>query len=205
MPVRTQTYIRRADREDLDTIVAWMEATDFQYFLYGAPARSRKQIREQIVAMLGRSQGHTMPGGVYLLIDAPVHVPVGFISLQNISWRNRACNLDVYIGNKEFRRGLQGGLAVFRALEYCFDELNLHRVAAYIYAFNRPSWRVLEATGAVREVTLRDHVVRDGTFYDVYCYGLLRPEFEAFREKYSGVEGVRLEDMIKAVTKDRAE
>lgn len=198
MPLQLSTFIRRADREDLDTIVAWMEDPDFARFLYGDPARSRKQIREQIVALLGRAQGYTMPGGIYLLIDSKDAGPVGILSLQHISWRNRHCTMDLYVGAKNLRSRMVAGVAMYRALEYCFDELNLHRVQAYIYAFNTASWRLLERTGAVRELTLPAHVERDGEYHDVYGYGLLRPEFEAFRATMAR-EGLGLQDMMKAL------
>ncbi|MBP8131657.1 MAG: GNAT family N-acetyltransferase [Candidatus Hydrogenedentes bacterium] len=191
------TFIRRADRDDLDIIVGWVEDPDFARFLYGDPARSPRQVREQIVSMLGRTASHTMPGGIYLVIDSKEQGPIGLLSLQHISWRNRCCSVDFYIGRKEFRSGLVAGMAAYRTLEYCFDELNLHRVQAYIYAFNRASWRLLEKTGAVRELTLREHVARDGALHDVYGYGLLRREFEVFRERTGRVRGVSLQDMIR--------
>ncbi len=203
MPITSDTYLRRAERDDLDTVVEWMEEPDFQHFLYGDPARSPKQIREQIVGMLGRGVGHTMPGGIYLLIDSKAHGPIGLLSLQNISWRNRSCALDLYIGQKRFRSGIVTAIAIYRALEYCFDELNLHRVSAVIYAFNRASWRVFEKSGAQREVVLHDHIQRDGVLHDVYVYGLLRREFEALREKYRDTAaGFSLQAMITALTDD---
>jgi len=204
VPIKTDTFLRRADREDLDAVVAWMEDEDFQHFLYGDASRSPKQIREQIVNMLGRSAMHTTPSAVYLLVDSPVHGPIGLVSLQQISWRNRHCSLDVYIGNKQFRNGIFAGMATFRALEYCFDELNLHRVNAFIYAFNRPSWRTFEMTGAVRELTMPGHVARDGELHNVYGYGLLRREFETFRAQYARVEGLSLQDMIEQLNREEA-
>lgn len=197
MPIKSDTFLRRAERDDLDVIVKWMDDPDFQRFLYGDPARSPKQIREQIVGMLGRSVGHTMPGGIYLMVDSHKDGPLGLVLLQNISWRNRNCSIDVYLGEKKFREGMIAGLATFRALEYCFDELNLHRVSAYIYAFNRPSWRTLEMTGAKRELELEQHILRDGELSTVYGYGLLKTEFEVFRDKFNRVGGLRLEDMIQ--------
>lgn len=206
MPLKTDTFLRRAERDDLDTVVAWMEEPDFQHFLYGDPARSQKQVREQIVMMLGRSAGHTVPGAIYLVIDSKEHGPVGLLSLQNISWRNRCCNIDLYIGGKHLRNRLVTGMAILRALEYCFDELNLHRVGAIIYAFNTPSWRIFELTGAPRELTLRDHVARDGKTYDMYGYGLLRHEFEAFRERIRRhADAVSLRTMIEALAREDAE
>lgn len=197
MPFSTETYIRRAEREDLDTVVAWMQEPDFQRFLYGDPARSPRQLREQIVTMLGRTAGHTMPGAVYLIIESKAHGPIGMLSLQNISWRNRSCSIDLYIGNTGLRNGTTAGLATFRALEYCFDELNLHRASAFIYAFNAPSWRMFERFGGVREITMPKHVLRDGVLHDGYGYGFLRSEFNALRAQFSRpLDGVSLQAMI---------
>lgn len=199
MPISMDIFLRRAERDDLDTIVRWMEDEDFQRFLYGDPSRSPRQVREQIVAMLGRSSGLAMPGGIYLLIDSKKHGPVGFISLQNISWRNRSCSVDLYIGKKELRAGLTAALATYRAFEYCFDELNLHRLSAFIYAFNSPSWRTFEKAGAKRELTFKDHVVRDKQLHDVYGYGLLRGEFAEFRTTIERLDGKSLREMAAAL------
>ncbi len=197
MPLKSKTFIRRAEREDLDTVVEWMEDPDFRLFLYGDPARSPKQIRDQIVAMLGRSAGQAVPGGVYLIIDSDEHGPVGLLSLQNISWRNRSCAADLYIGKKELRNHVLAAVSFFRAMQYCFHELNLHRVTAYIYAFNEASWRIFERIGAQRELTLREHVERDGRLYDVYGYGLLRSEFDAFRAQNPRLVENLMESMIE--------
>ena len=206
MAFRTNVIIRRAEREDLDTVVEWMEDPDFQLYLYGDMTRSQRQIREQIVGVLGRAPGHTMPAAFQFILESEQHGPVGLVLLQNLSWRNRSCSLDVYIGQKNLRKGIVIGLAFYRIMEYCFDELNLHRVSAYIYSFNTPSWRIMERSNAKREVTLKDHVVRNGELHDMYCYGLLRREFNEFRE---GIEirmaGNSLLDMIEALHADEEE
>ncbi len=199
MPFMTDAYIRRAERDDLDTVVAWMEEPDFQFFLYGDPARSPRQVREQIVRMLGRGAGHSLPGAVHLLIDSKKTGPMGLMSLQQLSWRNRSCNLDIYL-SRQFRGTTVTAIAVYRALAYCFDELNLHRVGAMIYSFNRTSWRILEMTGAKRELTLEDHVPRDSEMHALYCYGLLRLEFEALKERYARhAGGLALREMAEAL------
>jgi len=203
MPFRSDTYIRRAERDDLDVVVAWMQEPDFQRFLYGDPVRSPKKMREQIVGMLGRTAGHAMPTAIYLMIDSKEDGSVGLLSVQNLSWRNRSCNVDLYIGEEKMRNRFTTALAVTRSFEYCFHELNLHRVGAFIYAFNKPSWRLFERMGAVRELTLRDHVARDGKLHDMYGYGLLRHEFEATLERYGRVaDDFSLRAMIESLAKD---
>lgn len=195
--MKSKTFLRRAERDDLDIVVSWMQDPDYLFFLYGDPARSPKQIRENIVSMLGRTQDHALPGSIHLLIDHQDHGPIGLVSLQKISWRNRACNIDFYMGNKDLRKSLEVGVAMYRVAEYCFDELNLHRITAYIYSFNKPSWRFLERIGAKRELVLRDHVNREGKLHELYCYGLLRSEFQDFRARESKVSMLSLEVMIE--------
>ena len=75
--MRNQTFLRRAEREDLDTIVSWMQDPDYLRFLYGDPAQSPKQIRENIVSMLGRSQANLLPSSIHLVIDHKTEGPIG--------------------------------------------------------------------------------------------------------------------------------
>lgn len=199
-------FFRRAERDDLDVILSWMEDPDFHFYLYGDAAQSTRQTRDKIIQMLGRSPAGATPPALYLLIYTKEQGAVGMISVQNISWRNRSCNLDVYIGDKIKRNTALTTVAVFRVLEYIFDELNLHRVSALIYAFNSASWRIFEKAGAKRELVLPKHVRRDGELYDAYGYGLLREDFDEVREKYRrSVKEVSLETMIAALTETENE
>lgn len=203
MSFKLSSYLRRAERDDLDTVLSWMEDPDFQFYLYGDSAQSTRQVREKIVQMLGRSPAGTMPGALYLLIESKADGLLGMISLQNISWRNRSCSIDVYVGDKARRNSLLVATSVFRALEYAFDELNLHRVSALIYAFNRPSWRIFELSGAKRELVLEKHVMRDGVLHDAYGYGLLRGDFEETRARLDRTAGqISLEAMAASLAAD---
>lgn len=199
MAYKSSVFIRRAEREDLDTIVQWMEDPDFSHFLYGDTTRSPRRIRENIVTMLGRSPGNTVPLGVYLIIDSASIGPIGLVSLNNISWRNRTLNIDVYVGKKDFRSGFLSGIAFFRALEYTFYELNMHRINVFAYSFNTPSIRLIQRAGCKHELTLKDHVMRDGKLYDLYGYGLLRDEFDALYQEFtSRAPGYDLEENVRA-------
>ena len=200
MALRSNVFIRRAEREDLDIVVEWMEDPDFQLFLYGDVTRSQRQIREQNVGLWGARRVIRWRG-----VSTDTESEKGWAGgpwfcCRTVSWRNRSCSLDVYIGQKNLRKGIVIGLAFYRIMEYCFDELNLHRVSAYIYSFNSPSWRIMERSNAKRELTLKDHVVRNGELHDMYCYGLLRREFNELRDSLEGrMDGKSLLDMIEAL------
>lgn len=197
------SFLRRAEREDLDTILAWMDDPEFQYFLYGEEAQSQRQIREKIILMLGRTPANVAPSVVHLLIDSKDAGPMGMMSLQNISWKNRSCSLDIFVDAAHRSSAMLAAASVFRALEYAFDELNLHRVSALVYAFNTSSWRILERSGARRELVLKDHIYRDNQLYDAYAYGLLRREFYEMREQLGGKgENFSLRTMVSALSRE---
>ena len=199
MALKSSVFIRRADRDDLDTIVSWMEDPEFQRFLYGDPARSPKQIREQIVGMLGRTNPTMAPLAVFCMADSKKLGPVGLFQVVNISWRNRSCNLDSFICEKR-RNSFHGSVAFYRMLDYCFTVLNMYRVNIFIYGFNARSWRVFEFSGAPRELLLRDHIARDWRLFDMYGYGVLRDDFERMRERsLQTFRGINLLNMISDV------
>ena len=51
-------------------------------------------------------------------------------------------------------------------------------------------------TGFFNPAALKEHVVRDGNLCDMFCYGLLRRDFQAFRESETQFATMSLEKMI---------
>jgi RimJ/RimL family protein N-acetyltransferase len=197
MALKSKAYLRRADRSDLDTMVSWMADPAFVHFIYGDPTRTTKQIRQYLVSLIGRQMAGTIPGHLHLIAERPGEAPLGMITIGGISWKNRTCSLDAYIIEKE-RNKMTGFTVACQGIDYAFRELNLRRLNIYIYAFNPRSWRLFEITGGKRELELKQHVARDGELLDMYGYGLLRSEWDAFKEKMGKrYEGMSLAAMIK--------
>lgn len=70
--------------------------------------------------------------------------------------------------------------AVLGLLGVAFEGLGLHRVVAYCFADNEPSWRLMERIGMRRETaTLRDSLHRSGQWLDGLGYALLAEEWRA--------------------------
>lgn len=197
MALKSKAYIRRADRSDIDTMVTWMEDPAFVHFIYGDQVRTSKQIRQQLVNMIGRQMPGMIPGHLHLIAERPGEEPLGMVTIGGISWRNRNCSLDAYIVEKA-RNQMTGFTVICQAIDYCFRELNVRRINVYIYAFNPRSWRLFEITGSKRELQLQQQVARDGELMEMYGYGLLRPEWEAFKERMGKrYIGLSLDAMIE--------
>jgi len=66
--------------------------------------------------------------------------------------------------------------AVRRFIDYCFDELDLHRVEAGVFLTNPASARVADKCGLMVEGIARDAYVKDGALIDRLSYGLARAD-----------------------------
>lgn len=69
--------------------------------------------------------------------------------------------------------------AARRMIAFSFDELLLNRVFARCFTHNPASARVMEKAGMRYEGTLRQHVRKAGTYYDLHCYGILLADYDA--------------------------
>ena len=169
--------LRRAEREDLDSFVMWMDDPELLGFIHGDRAQATRELRERIVAMLGQSMIPTMPGSGFFVIDAAERGPIGLATLKHVSWRNRSCRFDTYI-RKEQESDNTVEMALRCTIEYCLDEMNLHRVSHLVPATDTRAAGIMEKLGAKREAVLRGHMVRDEQPVDVYWYGVLREEYQ---------------------------
>ena len=93
---------------------------------------------------------------------------VGNVWLSAIDRRHRKAELRVVIGDAAARgRGI-GAAAIDRMCRHAFDELNLHRVYAYVLAINPAGRRAFERAGFALEGTLRDDRLAGDGFIDTH-------------------------------------
>jgi RimJ/RimL family protein N-acetyltransferase len=67
--------------------------------------------------------------------------------------------------------------AVQRYIEYCFEDLGLHRVDAGVFDTNRASARVAEKVGLLFEGIATDGYLKNGRLFDRLQYGLARRDW----------------------------
>jgi RimJ/RimL family protein N-acetyltransferase len=106
---------------------------------------------------------------------------IGYLELDEIDWQHGVCWLGVGIGSRSHWGQGYGREAVRLALEFAFDELNLHRVQASVFAYNSRSRALFESLGFQCEGALREFLNRDGIRHDMLLYGQLRREWQALQ------------------------
>ena len=105
--------------------------------------------------------------------------PIGVVSLMNVSETHNSADLSVIVGSPQDREHGYGAEAIDLILRYGFEELNLHRVALSVFAFNDVAIAAYEKIGFQEEGRLRGALYRDGARHDAILMSILAPEWRA--------------------------
>lgn len=103
---------------------------------------------------------------------------VGRCGPIRVDWKNRLAELAIMIGTPYRGRGY-GKEAMALLTDFCFREMNLHKLKVTVYAFNEPAIRTYEANGFVREGLLKNELFRDGAWQDVVILSKFTPYHNA--------------------------
>jgi len=107
---------------------------------------------------------------------------IGNTALHAIHPRNHHAGFGIMIGDKrEWNKG-HGTEATRLIVRYGFETLNLNRIWLQVYEDNARAVRSYEKVGFRVEGKLREHLYRDGRFWDVLNMGILRKEWRSAEE-----------------------
>ncbi len=114
-----------------------------------------------------------------LLIETHDGRPIGITGLWDIDWRNRRAMSAIKLGGSDepVRGRGYGSEALRLMMDFAFGDVGLHRLTAQILEFNQASRALYAKCGWVEEGISRQHVWRDGTYWDVIDLGILRSEY----------------------------
>lgn len=101
---------------------------------------------------------------------------LGIAGLKDINTLNQSAEFYVKIDPSQQGKGY-GTEATKLMLRYGFLELNLNRIQTQDMEENIGGWRADEKAGFKYEATLRQAILRFGTYHDVRIYSMLRAEF----------------------------
>lgn len=103
---------------------------------------------------------------------------IGYAGLKVEDEIDRRAEVYIYLLDEKQGSGY-GPEALYRILQYGFEELNLHKVSGEAFNHNRPSQRMFEKLGFTHEGTLAEERFKQGQYRDVERYGLLRSDLTA--------------------------
>lgn len=105
---------------------------------------------------------------------------IGNVYMTDINMTNRSCHSHILIGEREYWGQGYASEALMLAVDYMFNERNIHRIQANVLESNTASLKMHEKCGYKVEGILRDAVYKNGKFQNQYILSLLKKE-----QKYS--------------------
>lgn len=110
------------------------------------------------------------------IFESGTDLLVGNIGIVNVNSRCSHATLAYYVLPEMWGQGIATRAGRIM-LDYAFGPLGLNRVGAICMVQNEASRRVLDKLGFEFEGVARQEIVKDGVFYDVAHYGLLRQDY----------------------------
>lgn len=99
---------------------------------------------------------------------------IGWLKLSNVDWVHGSAEVSLAIAAQADRNQGLGSDTLKLALDYAFNEMNMHRLRAVIPDYNAGAVRFFNRFGFVEEVRRREALVLHGKRYDELWLGLLR-------------------------------
>jgi len=112
----------------------------------------------------------------WAVADAKTDGCLGMVNYHDGHIRSKRAAIGYIVDPARRRQGI-GAEAVAAMLEYCFGELGLHRLRAFIHPDNIPSCALAAKLGFRREGVLRDILRVGEDWRDDVLYALLANEF----------------------------
>lgn len=100
---------------------------------------------------------------------------IGCCGLHYISWRIRSAEFGVFLGESR-GKGL-GKEALTLMFDYGFRELNLHKIWAEVYEFNKAFGLYKDGMGMQQDGVLRDTQFHDGKYHNGIVLSVLEDEW----------------------------
>jgi RimJ/RimL family protein N-acetyltransferase len=171
-----QTFLRPAERADLEDFVRWFsDAETTQYLALRAPFSMA--LEEQWFTGMLEKQGKTDWHFVICLIEDGR--AIGTAGLHQVDNENGSAAFGISIGDKSMWNQGHGTDALRTICDFGFGQLRFERIWLEVYEPNLRAQRSYEKAGFVKEGTLRHALFRDGAHRDVLLYALLREEWAA--------------------------
>ena len=136
-----KVVLRPVRRTDIEYFLKWMNDTEVtQYLSMYLPMTEMAE--EKFIEGLGTANAGKDAMFFIEAIKGDVNKPIGCVSLDKIHPKNHHAVFGIAIGEKDYWSKGYGTEAARLIIRYGFDQLNLHRINSFAFAFNERSLRL---------------------------------------------------------------
>ena len=117
-----------------------------------------------------KSQSHR---GARFLICEWNQRPIGAVEFMEIQWQHGRGQWGFYLCDDELPKGT-GTAMCYAGIDYAFQTLRFRKITAEVLSSNVISRRLHHTLGFSQEGCFREHVFKNGNYYDVYNLALFQ-------------------------------
>ena len=101
---------------------------------------------------------------------------MGGCGVHQINAKNRHVSVGIFLGHQFWGKGY--GTDAMRVLvDFCFQEINLHKVKLEVFSYNERAIRSYQKVGFIEEGVLREEVYRHGKYHDCHLMSIFRKDW----------------------------
>jgi ribosomal-protein-alanine N-acetyltransferase len=112
----------------------------------------------------------------WAIVEKESNICIGQIAIFLVDSKNHFCEIEYALGSKFHRKGYATE-AVKTILEFCFKQINFHKVQVCHKEGNLASQGVIRKCDFTYEGTLRDFFFMDGKYVNRLYYSMLKDEY----------------------------
>ncbi|QCX32926.1 GNAT family N-acetyltransferase [Caloramator sp. E03] len=162
-----KTILRAAELEDARIISAWLndrETNEFLDIIYPIS----KRYADSFIMDADENQNKKI-----FIIDNMERKPIGIITIDKIKWEYRNCEIGIVIYDKKERRKGYAKDAIKTALDFIFNDMNMHIVYLNVVENNEAAINLYLNVGFKKEGILRDRYFKSGRYYNIIVMSMI--------------------------------
>ncbi|MCC3670629.1 GNAT family N-acetyltransferase [Terrisporobacter mayombei] len=102
---------------------------------------------------------------------------IGIIGMKNVDFINRNAEIYIYIGDKQYWGNGYGSESVGKLVEFCFNELNMHRVYLQVFEYNERAIASYRKIGFETEGMMRESLYKNGKYHNKILMSIIKNKF----------------------------
>ncbi len=169
-------YLRALEPDDYIVINKWRNDEKLTKFLSANHFFVSKEREKQWAISKSVDDSHNLYLGIGL--KKTPDVLVGYCAINNIDLRNRQATWGATLIGSEYLGNGYGVQSAKLMLKYLFDQYPIHKCNTSCLLQHPRTVRMFEELGFKKDGVLRDELYKDGKFWDVVLFSLLRTEIQ---------------------------
>lgn len=171
----TDIKLRELKAEDIEMVRNWRNSKEVSQYMYTENHISSEQQKAWFEKISKDSSAQ------YWIIEYE-DKPLGLVSITEISHVFDSCFWAFYLGDSSVRGAGIGSKIEYNILKYVFEELGLNKLRCEVLTTNPSVIAMHEKFGFRREAYYRDHVLKDGQYFDVVGLAMLKREWVMLKD-----------------------